>query len=121
MRKFFPKVTESRSVSAGCGLPAVVQLHEWPLNVAPEYMAPALQDASLGSHLQIERFRRRVSLALTPHGLDPTSSISQHERLALYRLLNSTFIDLERETETLSPQRNHFLSQLVLFTLMSEC
>lgn len=103
------------SVSVGCGLPAVVQLHEWPLNVAPEYMESALHDASLGSHLQIEQFRRRVSLALAPRELNSTSSTSLHERLALYRLLNSIFTDLERETIRMSSDRNALLLHIISF------
>lgn len=91
------------SVSVGCGLPAVVQLHEWPLNVAPEYMASALDGTSFGSHLLIEQFRRRVTLALAPRQSHSTQPTSTDERLALYCLLNSVLNDLERETERTSP------------------
>lgn len=66
---------------------------------------------SLDSHLQIERFRRRVTQAFAAIELDSTTLTSKKERLVLYRLLNSGFSDLERKVANLSDRRNIFLIQ----------
>lgn len=54
-------------------------------------------DISLKWHLRIEQFRYRVSQALTSNALDPAGFMSARERLSLYRLLNASLVDLERE------------------------
>lgn len=86
----------AQSVSVGCGLPATIQMHDWSLTVAPESMASP-HDISLKWHLRIEQFRYRVSQALTSNALDPAGFMSARERLSLYRLLNASLVDLERE------------------------
>jgi hypothetical protein len=74
-------------------------------------MVSPLHLTSLDSHLQIERFRRRVTLAFAAIELDSAALTSKQERLVLYRLLNSGFSDLERELANLSARRNIFLIQ----------
>lgn len=106
------KLTRGHSVSVGCGLPALEQSPDSSLNVAPEYMTSSFYDASLDSHLQIEQFRRRVTLAFSLMGPNPVPRTSEHERLVLYRLLNSVFSDLERDIINLSSKRNTTLIQL---------
>ncbi|KAJ6030173.1 hypothetical protein N7460_010439 [Penicillium canescens] len=91
----------AHSVGVGCGLPTVAHLPDWSLKVGPGYMLSAVHDANLDSHLQIERFRHRVTLAFE---LDPGGLKSKQERLVLYRLLNSSFSDLEREMLSPSAQ-----------------
>jgi len=72
-------------------------------------MECTLQDASLDSHLRIERFRHRVTLAFAGIELDPATLKSRQERLVFYRLLNSSFSDLEREVANLAAKRNILL------------
>lgn len=97
------RLTVARSVSVGCGLPTGVQLQDWSLTTVPDSMVPAPHEVALRSHLRIEQFRHRVSLALASSAFDPAGS---RERLSLYRLLNAVFGDLERETISLSPKRD---------------
>ncbi|TFA97868.1 Regulatory protein LEU3 [Trichoderma ghanense] len=99
----------AQSVSVGCGLPATIQMHDWSLTVAPESMSSP-HDISLRWHLRIEQFRYRVSQALTSNALDPAGFTSARERLSLYRLLNASLVDLEREAINMT--RNHGLCPL---------
>lgn len=91
----------------------MVQLHNWSLAIAPGSMSFATHDVALRSHLRIEQFRHRVSLALASNALDPAEFMSTRERLSSYRLLNAVFSDLEREVINLSPERNLILIQNV--------
>lgn len=63
-------------------------------------------DIALRWHLRIEQFRYRVSQALTSNALDPAGFMSARERLSLYRLLNASLVDLEREAINMT--RNEF-------------
>lgn len=72
-------------------------MHDWSLTVAPESTLSSPHDISLRWHLRIEQFRYRVSQALTSNALDPAGFTSARERLSLYRLLNASLVDLERE------------------------
>lgn len=63
-------------------------------------------DIALRWHLRIEQFRYRVSQALTSNALDPAGFMSARERLSLYRLLNASLVDLEREAINMT--RNGF-------------
>ncbi|KAL7816086.1 hypothetical protein V8C44DRAFT_348310 [Trichoderma aethiopicum] len=99
----------AQSVSVGCGLPATIQMHDWSLTVAPESMASP-HDISLKWHLRIEQFRYRVSQALTSNALDPAGFMSARERLSLYRLLNASLVDLEREAINMTPITRYYLA-----------
>lgn len=72
-------------------------MQDWSLTVAPESATLSLHDVALRWHLRIEQFRHRVSQALTSNALDPAGFMSIRERLSLYRLLNASLVDLERE------------------------
>lgn len=72
-------------------------MQDWSLTVAPESATLSLHDIALRWHLRIEQFRHRVSQALTSNALDPAGFTSVRERLSLYRLLNASLVDLERE------------------------
>ncbi|EHK20948.1 uncharacterized protein TRIVIDRAFT_133240, partial [Trichoderma virens Gv29-8] len=96
----------AQSVSVGCGLPATIQMHDWSLTVAPESTMSSAHDVALRWHLRIEQFRYRVSQALTSNALDPAGFMSARERLSLYRLLNASLVDLEREAINMT--RNGF-------------
>ncbi|KAK1255605.1 hypothetical protein MKX07_007864 [Trichoderma sp. CBMAI-0711] len=99
----------AQSVSVGCGLPATIQMHDWSLTVAPESMSSP-HDISLRWHLRIEQFRYRVSQALTSNALDPAGFMSARERLSLYRLLNASLVDLEREAINMTPVTRYYLA-----------
>ena len=81
-------------------------MHDWSLTVAPESTMSSPHDIALRWHLRIEQFRYRVSQALTSNALDPAGFMSARERLSLYRLLNASLVDLEREAMTMT--RNGF-------------
>ncbi|KAL9473652.1 hypothetical protein ACSS6W_008032 [Trichoderma asperelloides] len=93
----------AQSVSVGCGLPATIQMQDWSLTVAPESATLSLHDVALRWHLRIEQFRHKVSQALTSNALDPAGFMSIRERLSLYRLLNASLVDLEREAINMTP------------------
>lgn len=99
----------AQSVSVGCGLPATIQMHDWSLTVAPESMSSP-HDISLRWHLRIEQFRYRVSQALTSNALDPAGFMSARERLSLYKLLNASLVDLEREAINMTPVTRYYLA-----------
>ncbi|KAL7928938.1 hypothetical protein V8C35DRAFT_207216 [Trichoderma chlorosporum] len=99
----------AQSVSVGCGLPATIQMHDWSLTVAPESMSSP-HDISLRWHLRIEQFRYRVSQALTSNALDPSGFMSARERLSLYRLLNASLVDLEREAINMMSITRYYLA-----------
>ncbi|PON21662.1 hypothetical protein TGAM01_v209400 [Trichoderma gamsii] len=100
----------AQSVSVGCGLPATIQMQDWSLTVAPESATLSLHDIALRWHLRIEQFRHRVSQALTSNALDPAGFTSVRERLSLYRLLNASLVDLEREAINMTPITRHYLA-----------
>ncbi|KAL3449211.1 hypothetical protein BJX65DRAFT_294704 [Aspergillus insuetus] len=89
----------AHSVSVGCGLPATVQLHDWPLPIIPglETSANTPKDLTLRLHLCIEQYRHRVSVALSPNGFGCQQLPADQGRVSLYRLLNTVYGDLERE------------------------
>ena len=74
-----------------------MQMHDWSLTVAPETTEPSAFDVSLREHLRIEQFRQRVSQALASTAFSPLDSAAGRERLPLYRLLNASLSELERE------------------------
>ncbi|KAJ4860032.1 fungal specific transcription factor domain-containing protein [Trichoderma breve] len=100
----------AQSVSVGCGLPATIQMHDWSLTVAPESTMSSPHDIALRWHLRIEQFRYRVSQALTSNALDPAGFMSARERLSLYRLLNASLVDLEREAINMTPITRYYLA-----------
>ncbi|KAM0260094.1 hypothetical protein ACHAQJ_003019 [Trichoderma viride] len=100
----------AQSVSVGCGLPATIQMHDWSLTVAPESATLSPHDIALRWHLRIEQFRHRVSQALTSNALDPAGFMSARERLSLYRLLNASLVDLEREAINMTPITRYYLA-----------
>ncbi|KAL7941925.1 hypothetical protein V8C42DRAFT_163840 [Trichoderma barbatum] len=100
----------AQSVSVGCGLPATIQMHDWSLTVAPESTMSSPHDIALRWHLRIEQFRYRVSQALTSNALDPAGFMSARERLSLYRLLNASLVDLEREAMNMTPITRYYLA-----------
>ncbi|KAH8131183.1 hypothetical protein LI328DRAFT_161307 [Trichoderma asperelloides] len=100
----------AQSVSVGCGLPATIQMQDWSLTVAPESATLSLHDVALRWHLRIEQFRHRVSQALTSNALDPAGFMSIRERLSLYRLLNASLVDLEREAINMTPITRYYLA-----------
>ncbi|RFU77397.1 fungal specific transcription factor domain-containing [Trichoderma arundinaceum] len=100
----------AQSVSVGCGLPATIQMHDWSLTVAPESATSSPHDIALRWHLRIEQFRHRVSQALTSNALDPAGFMSARERLSLYRLLNASLVDLEREAINMTPITRYYLA-----------
>ncbi|KAL6695343.1 hypothetical protein J3F84DRAFT_335097 [Trichoderma pleuroticola] len=100
----------AQSVSVGCGLPATIQMHDWSLTVAPESTMSSPHDIALRWHLRIEQFRYRVSQALTSNALDPAGFMSARERLSLYRLLNASLVDLEREAINMMPITRYYLA-----------
>ncbi|KAL6832220.1 hypothetical protein V8C40DRAFT_273576 [Trichoderma camerunense] len=100
----------AQSVSVGCGLPATIQMHDWSLTVAPESTMSLPHDIALRWHLRIEQFRYRVSQALTSNALDPAGFMSARERLSLYRLLNASLVDLEREAINMTPITRYYLA-----------
>ncbi|OJJ03351.1 hypothetical protein ASPVEDRAFT_29874 [Aspergillus versicolor CBS 583.65] len=87
----------AHSVSVGCGLPATVQLHDQSLPKTVPW------DPALWSHLRIEQYRQRVSLALAPNAMVSRAHSLDHGRLAAYRLLNLAYLDLEQEIIAVAP------------------
>ncbi|UKZ96419.1 uncharacterized protein TrAFT101_011211 [Trichoderma asperellum] len=100
----------AQSVSVGCGLPATIQMQDWSLTIAPESTTLSPHDIALKWHLRIEQFRHRVSQALTSNALDPAGFTSVRERLSLYRLLNASLVDLEREAINMTPITRCYLA-----------
>lgn len=92
-------------MSVGCGLPAGVQLQDWSLTTVSNSIGSMPPELALRSHLRIEQFRHRVSLALASNAVDQEGLTQTRERLSLYRLLNAVFDDLEREIMPSSPTR----------------
>ncbi|CEL01980.1 hypothetical protein ASPCAL01556 [Aspergillus calidoustus] len=93
------------SVSVGCGLPATVQLQDWPLpSIAGlEKSTSAPEDPALRLHLRIEQYRHRVSVALSSNGFELQRPPANQGRVSLYRLLTTVYSDLEREVLAMSP------------------
>ena len=82
----------AQSVSAGCGLPIMLQTHEWRLQSSSQHVA------SLSYHLRLERFRHRVSSTLSAPAITPGAEnnlSSSQDRVMIYRLLNSDLQELE--------------------------
>ncbi|KAL2786339.1 hypothetical protein BJX66DRAFT_346895 [Aspergillus keveii] len=95
----------AHSVSVGCGLPATVQLQDWPSpSIAGlENSTSSPQDRTLRLHLRIEQYRHRVSVALFSNGFESQQLPTDQGRFSLYRLLNTIYSDLEREVLAVSP------------------
>jgi transcriptional regulatory protein LEU3 len=87
----------------------MIQMHDWSLTVVPDAMSSSSVDISLRLHLRIEQFRHRVSQALGSNVSD-ISTASSRERLSLYRLLNASLMELEREILGSSTIMNWYLS-----------
>lgn len=84
------------SVSVGCGLPVMIQMHDWSLTTVPDSVSSSVVDMSLGLHLRIEQFRHRVSQVLGSSDPNPVAAASR-ERLSLYQLLNTSLNELEND------------------------
>lgn len=82
-------------------------MNDWSLTVAPESATTSPHDIALRWHLRIEQFRYKVSQALTSNALDPAGFTSTRERLSLYRLLNASLVDLEREVISMTRNAQH--------------
>lgn len=110
-----------RSVSVGCGLPILIQRHDWPQaqrdrnSMLPDANLDGSADFSIDVHLMIERFRYKVSHTLGSLGPDSQSS---RERLALYQLLHTTLEELEQNLNISGSRKFHALQNCKADLLM---
>ena len=91
-------------MSFGCGLPLLIQTHDWSLAAEPTLNKGQLLNSAFSyeSRLRIEHFRHRVSSYLASPMLDINQAAALQERGAIYRLLNAEFIELERKEKDAS-------------------
>lgn len=74
----------------------MIHMHDWSLTVVPASMSTNAVDLSLRQHLRIEQFRHRVSQALGSN-VSGTFALPSRERMSLYRLLDASLIEIERD------------------------
>ncbi len=84
------------SVSLGCGLPTAMQMQDWSIEATLQ-SSTSEDAAALSIHHRIEQFRYRLSQTLSSGLPGPGNRAHDREKLTMYKLLNSTLVDLERE------------------------
>lgn len=92
----------AHSVSVGCGLVFSHNMNDWSLGAPVVAAAPSEMHESLKYHLRIEKFRNRVTQALSTNPTDTASLLPTRERLPLYKLLEQDFYELESQAITVS-------------------
>ncbi|XPS72432.1 hypothetical protein M3J09_004597 [Ascochyta lentis] len=102
----------AQSVSVGCGLPLLIQTHDWtlPASSKPDIGEVPNFNISFKWHLRIEHFRHRVSSCLASHVLGPSCTVFMQERVTIYRLLNSELTELERDEKDAADFANWHLA-----------
>lgn len=93
----------AHSVSIGCGLPCTFNINDWSLGYPVVNASPSEMHDDLKYHLRIEKFRNRVSQALSTNPTDAAGILPIAERLPLYRLLEQEFFEVQAQGLNVSP------------------